>query len=108
MPKRRLVLLILAALMMIPAFLFATTDVFAEGQNCGSAIIRKNTSELTEDTGDIIENDSNAEQLSEECGRNILRQRFAMVVFLLIAIVLVVVAYRWKPDEPRFPGDSIV
>jgi hypothetical protein len=108
MPKRRIVLLVLAALLVVPTFLFATTDVFAEGQNCGSAVLRRNTSQLTEDTGDLIQNDFNAEVLSEECGRNILRQRFLTALCLIIAVVLVVLAYRWKPAEPRFPGDSIV
>jgi hypothetical protein len=108
MPARRILLFVIAGLLMIPAFLFATTDVFAEGQNCGSAILRKNTSALTEDTGDIIENDFNAETLSEECGRDILRQRLLTAVFLIAAVVVLVIAYRWKPAEPRFPGDSII
>ena len=108
MPLRRIVLLVLAVLFVVPALFLATKDVFVEGQNCGSAVLRKDTSQLTEDTGDIIENDFNAEVLAEQCGRSIFRQRFFTVVLLLVAAALVVVAFRWKPEEPQFPGDSVI
>jgi hypothetical protein len=108
MPKRRIVMLVLAALFLVPGLFLATKDVFAEGQNCGSAVLRKNTTQLTEDTGDIIDNDFNAEKLSKECDQNIVRQRFLTAIFLLIAVVPVVIAYRSKPAEPRFPGDSVI
>jgi hypothetical protein len=108
MPVRRIVLLVLAGLLVVAGLFLATKDVFAEGQNCGSAVLRKNTSQLTEDTGDIIQNDFNAEQLADECGRNILRQRFLVGLILLVAVGLVVAAYRRKPDEQRFPGDPVV
>jgi hypothetical protein len=108
MPVRRIVLLVLAVLLVILGLFLATKDIFAEGQNCGSAVLRKNTSQLTEDTGDIIQNDSNTEQLAEECSRNILRQRFLTGTIILVAVGLVVIAYRRKPEEPRFPGDSVV
>jgi hypothetical protein len=108
MPMRRIVLLMLAVLFVVPALFLATKDVFADGQNCGSAVLRKNTSQLTEDTGDIIENDFNAEKLSDECDRNILRQRFLTAIVLVVAGTLVVIAYRWRPEEPRFPGDSVI
>ena len=108
MPVRRIVLLVLAVLLVILGLFLATKDIFAEGQNCGSAVLRKNTSQLTEDTGDIIQNDFNSEKLAEECGRNILRQRFLTGMFLVVAVGLVVAAYRRKPEEPRFPGDPVI
>ena len=108
MNRIKFLLFVAAALLLVPAFVFATTDRFSGEQNCGAALFPKNTAQLVEQSGDLIEDDFEAEVTRKQCDREILEQRLYTAATLLLAVALVVIAVRLKPRAERFPGDPIV
>ncbi|HKY14274.1 MAG TPA: hypothetical protein VJM33_05080 [Microthrixaceae bacterium] len=104
----RLVLFILAAVCLVVTFFLATSDVFEEDRNCGAALWPKDTSRIAQETGDIADDDFNAEVLRKQCSQKLLEQRLATAAALAVSIVLVILALRARTREERFPGDPIV
>jgi hypothetical protein len=108
MNRTKFLLLFLAALLLVAAFFFGTTDRFAGRNNCGAALFPKDTEQLVQQSGDPIEDDFEAEILRDQCGQEILRQRLLTGLFVVLAVVAIVVAFRLRPPPERFPGDPIV
>src|SRR6478672_3663627 len=104
MRTRQIVLVALAVVLLAPAFLLTTKDVFVDGQNCGAALFPRDTSQLTEASGDLGNDEFHREAIEAQCSHAHTRQWFFAGLCVAASIVLVVVALRWKAKEPRFPG----
>src|SRR6476646_8162502 len=105
MNRTKILLFALAAVLLVPAFLLATTDTFSGKQNCGAALFPKDTEELVQQSGDLIEDDFNAEITRQQCDHEILQKRLLTALVLAGSIGLVITAIRLKPRPGRFPGD---
>jgi hypothetical protein len=108
MNPTKLLLLVLAALLLVTAFVLGTTDRFSGEQNCGAALFPKDTAQLVEQSGDLIDDDFSAEVTRKQCAREILRQRIFTAIAVVVAAGLVVLAFRGRARAERFPGDPIV
>jgi hypothetical protein len=108
MRRRRILLTTLSVILLLPAFFLTTKDVFVDNENCGAALFPRNTSQLIQSTGDAADDEFQAEALAEQCSRDHSRQWFFAALFLGLALVSAVFAYRSKDREPRFPGDPVI
>ena len=108
MNRTKLLLFVLAAVLVGVAFFVGTTDRFSGTQNCGAALFPRDTEQLTQESGDPIEDDFAAEVRRDQCAHEILTQRLLMGLLLLGAIGAVIAAVRVRPRPQRFPGDPIV
>ena len=104
----RIVFFALAAICLVAAFVLGTSDVFEGDRNCGAALWPKDTSRIAQETGDIADDDFNAEVLRKQCSREVFEQRVATVGAFAGSIVFVFLAIRTRSREERFPGDPIV
>ncbi len=99
----------LSGILVVAAFLFATSDAHAERQNCGSALIPRDTTSLGLDTGNVAKDDFSVEEVADDCNQIILRQRYFLALCVGGAVLCSVVAGRLRTrEEPQFPGDPIV
>ncbi|MCC6226416.1 MAG: hypothetical protein IT195_08425 [Microthrixaceae bacterium] len=108
MATRRLILLGLTTLLGVAAFLLATSDVHAGQTNCGSALLPRDTKSLSLDTGDVARDDFSVEEVAADCGRNILRQRYLLMLSIVAAAISGAAASRSLPPVEELPGDPIV
>lgn len=104
----RIVLFAIAVICLGAGFVVATRDVFVGKSNCGAALWARDTNNVTQQTGDLADDDFAAEVLRKQCSRDLFRQRVAMIAILGAGIGLLVIAIRMRDPEERFPGDPIV
>jgi hypothetical protein len=102
------VLLVLCTVLTVGTFLLLTSDAHSDQQNCGSAILPRDTTELGLDTGDVAKDDFSIEEVADDCAQIVLRQRYLTALCLVGAIVTGVAASRVRRQVDRFPGDPIV
>jgi len=105
---RRPILLIICTVAVVGALLLATSDVHAEHENCGSAILPRDTSSIGLDTGNIARDEFSVEEVAADCGHLILRQRYLLGLLVVVAIAAGVASGRVDREPPQFPGDPVV
>jgi hypothetical protein len=108
MRTRKIALVALAVVLLIPAFLLTSKDVFVDGLNCGAALFPRDAAQFTQSTGDVANDDFQRQAIAEECSRAHTRQWFFAGLCLVASAALLIVAWRLKPKEPRFPGDPVI
>lgn len=108
MTTRRLILLTLTTVLIVGAFLLATSDVHTRNRNCGSALLPRDTTGMGLNTGDTARDDFSVQEVSADCRHLILRQRYLLALTVAAAGVTGVLAKRSHPKVERFPGDPIV
>ena len=104
---RRLLLLLLSGLLIVGALVLATVDLHADQQNCGSALLARDTADLGVDTGNVANDDFATQEVLDDCAHSLLGVRIlcgAMVVTALGSWLF----SRRKPRHLQLPGGPIL
>ncbi len=108
MNVRRTVLRVLSGVLFVAALLLLTVDVHADDQDCGSAIIPRDTSNLTVDTGNVARDDFATQEVLDDCAHDLFRQRFVCGGLFVLSIGATIAARPRRVHRVPFPGDPIV
>lgn len=105
MTPKRLALGLLAVVSGLGCLFLATTDVHYQDRNCGTAIIRADTSRLAIESGDIGEDQFEQDSLITNCDQLILERRFLSAVPAALCVAAIVVGRRLRDHKPGIPGN---
>lgn len=99
-PRRRAVVIalrLLAAALLLGAAAAALLETKADGVNCGSALVPARLEGGALLTGDVIEDDITRSVIRSDCGRLVVRQRFATATLAACGAA----AGWWSRSAPR-------
>lgn len=107
MTARRTALWIAAFLLGIAATFVLTADVKVGDANCGSALVPRDPTEISIDTGHPVDDEMRNSIIRGQCDHNIGGRRAVGAIPAVAALALAVVASR-PPREKPFNGDPII
>ena len=104
----RIALRLLAAACLAVAAMIVVHDVAVGEVNCGSAIFARDAGSQTFVTGNVADDDFARQQIVDECGHLILRQRYLTALALGAMGVATWLARRPDDRPAPLPGDPVV
>lgn len=105
MTPQRFALGLLAIACGLLSLYVATSDVHYQDRNCGTPVLRTDTTALSVNSGDVGADQYAQDALVTNCDQLILRQRFLAGLPAAVAIGAVVVGRSVRDRKPRPPGD---